>query len=48
MKEMELLMGERYPPDINCNGIENLPYLFENRCLITHEGGETPIAYCSA
>ena len=30
MKEMQLLMGERYPPDINCHGIENLPYLFEN------------------
>ena len=44
---MQILMGERYPPDINCHGIENLPYLFENRCLITLEGDETPIAYCS-
>ena len=47
MKEMQLFMGERYPPDINCRGIENLPYLFENRCLTTLERGETLIAYCS-
>ena len=26
----------RYPPDINCHGIENRPYLFENRCLTIH------------
>ena len=39
-------MGERYPPDINCREIENLPYLFENRCLTTLERGETLIAYC--
>ena len=48
MKEMQLLMGERYPLYFNCNWIENLLYLFENRCLITLEGGETPMAYCSA
>ena len=47
MKEMQLLMGERYPLGINCLGITNLPHLFENQCLITLEGGETPIAYCS-
>ena len=45
MKEMQLIMGERHPPDINCDGIENLSYLFENRCLITLEGGETPIKF---
>ena len=28
MKEMQLLMGERYPLYINCHGIENLSYLF--------------------
>ena len=47
MKEMQFLMGERYPPHINCHGIENLPHLFGNRCLITLEGGEMPVAYCS-
>ena len=47
MKEVQLLMGERYPLGINCLGIDNLSYLFENRCLITLEGGETPMAYCS-
>ena len=47
MKEMQLLMGERYPLCINCHGIENRSYLFASRCLITLEGGETPIAYCS-
>ena len=47
MKEMQLLMGEKYPLGINFLGIENLSYLFENRCLITLEGGETPMAYCS-
>ena len=47
MKEMQLVMGERYPLYINCHGIENLPSLFENRCLIILEGGETPMAYCS-
>ena len=47
MKEMQLLMGERYPLGINFLGIENLSYLFENRCLITLQGGETPMAYCS-
>ena len=45
MKEMQLLMGERYPLGINCHGIENLSYLFENRCRLTLEGGETPMAY---
>ena len=40
-------MGETYPSHINCHGIENLPYLFGNRCLKTLEGGETPIAYYS-
>ena len=45
--EMQLLMGETYIPHINCHVIENLPYLFENRCLITVEESETPIAYCS-
>ena len=47
MKEMQLLMGERYPLGINFLGIENISCLFENRCLITLEGGETPMAYCS-
>ena len=47
MKEMQLLMGKRYPLGINCPGKENLSYLFENQCLITLEGGETPMAYCS-
>ena len=47
MNEMQFLMGGRYPPDINCHGSENLPYVFEYRCLITLEEGETPIAYCS-
>ena len=47
MKEMQLLMGERYPLGINFLGIENLSYSFENRCLITLEGGEMPMAYCS-
>ena len=47
MKEMQLFMGERYHLGINCLGIENLSYLFENQCLITLEEGETPMAYCS-
>ena len=47
MKEMQLLMGERYPLGINSLEIENLLYLFENRCLITLEGDGTPMAYCS-
>ena len=47
IKEMLLLMGERYPLYINCHGIENLSYLFENRFLVTLEGDETPMAYCS-
>ena len=47
MKEMQLLMGERYPLGINFLGIENLSHVFENRCLITLEGGETLMAYCS-
>ena len=47
MKEMQLLMGERYPLGINFLGIENLSYLLENRCLIALEGGEMPMAYCS-
>ena len=47
MKEMQFVMGERYSLYINCHGIENLPYLFENRCPITLEGGETPMVYCS-
>ena len=46
MKEMQLLMGERYPLGINFLGTENLSYAFENRCLITLEGGETLMAYC--
>ena len=46
MKEMQLLMAERYPIGINFLGIENLSYLFENRCLTTLEGSETPMAYC--
>ena len=47
MKEMQVLMIERYPPHINCHGIENLPYLFENRCLITLEVKRTlPIVRC--
>ena len=47
MKEMQLLMGERYPLGINFLGIENLSYVVENRCLITLEGGEMLMAYCS-
>ena len=47
MKEMQLLSGKRYPPHIICHEIESLSHLFQNRCLITLEGGETPIAYCS-
>ena len=47
MTEKWPLMVERYPLGINCLGIENLSYLFENRCLITLEGVETPMAYCS-
>ena len=47
MKEMQVLMGERYSLVINCLGIENLSCLFENQCLITLEGGEAPMAYCS-
>ena len=46
MKEMQLLMDERYPLYINCHGMGNLSYLLENRCLITLEGGEAPMAYC--
>ena len=46
MKEMQLLMGKKYLLYINCHGIENLPCLFENRCLVALEGGETPTAYC--
>ena len=47
MKEMQLLMGERHHLGINFLGIENLSNLFENRCPIALEGGETPMAYCS-
>ena len=47
MKEMQLLMGERYPPGIDFLDIENPSYVFENRCVITLEGGETLMAYCS-
>ena len=47
IKEMQFLMGERYPLGINFLGIENLSHLFENRYLIALEGGETPMAYCS-
>ena len=34
IKEMQFLMGERYPLGINFLGIENLSHLFENRGLI--------------
>ena len=44
MKEMQLHMDERYHLHINCHAIENLSYLFENRCLITLERSETPMA----
>ena len=47
MKEMQLLMGERYPLGIDFLGIEHPSYVFENRCVITLEGGETLMAYCS-
>ena len=47
MEEMQLLVGERYLLGINCLGIENLSYLFENQCLITLKGGGTPMVYCS-
>ena len=47
MKEMQLLTGKRYHPDVNCHGIDDLLYLFENRCLTTLERGEMLIAYCS-
>ena len=30
MKEMQLLMGERFTLGVNFLGIENLSYLFEN------------------
>ena len=40
MKEMQLLMGERHSLGIKILGIENLSYVFENRCLITLEEGE--------
>ena len=43
MKEMQLLMGERYASFINCHRIENLPNLFENRCLITLEEVRRPL-----
>ena len=46
-KEMQLLMVERYPLGMNFLGIENLSYMLENRCLITLEGGEKPMANCS-
>ena len=42
MKEMQFLMGERYPLGIDCLGIVNLSYLFENQCLITIEGRKRP------
>ena len=45
-RQMQLLMGERYPLHIHCHGIENLLYLFENMCLVTLEKGEMPNAYC--
>ena len=38
-------MGERYPLCINGHGIENLSYLFENKCLVALDGGETLTAY---
>ena len=47
MKAMQVLMGKRYHLNINCHAIENFSYLFEDRRLITLEGGETPMAYCS-
>ena len=47
MNEMKFLMGERYSPHINGHGIEDLSYLFENRCFLTLEAGETLIACCS-
>ena len=47
IKEMQFLIGERYPLGINFLAIENLSHLFENRCLIALEGKETPMAYCS-
>ena len=47
MKEMQLLVGERYLLGIKSLEIENLSYLFENQCLITLEGGGTPMVYCS-
>ena len=47
MKEMQLFVGERCHLGINCLGIENLSYLFENQCLITLEEDEMPMAYCS-
>ena len=47
MKEIQLLIGERYPQGINFLGTENLSYVFEDRCLITLEGSETLMAYCS-
>ena len=47
IKEMQFLMGERYPLGVNFLGIEDLSHFFENRCLIALEGGETPMAYCS-
>ena len=34
IKEMQFLLGERYPLGINFLRIENLLHLFENQCLI--------------
>ena len=45
MKEMQLLMGERYPLGINCLGIENLSYLFENQS--TYMGAKARSSDCT-
>ena len=42
MREMQFLMGERYPLGIDCLGIVSLSCLFENQCLITIEGRKRP------
>ena len=36
-------MGERYPLQICCHGIERFSYLFENLCPVTLESGEHPL-----
>ena len=41
IKKMQLFVGERHPLHINRHWIENLCYLFENRCHITLQRDQT-------